>query len=81
MQELRKVGNLEGTSDEDFDRIYRVNVKGVYNCLSAALPAMKKADGSSSEYGVDCQFGGTARPLCLFDGQGRRSGHDLFRCT
>jgi len=42
MQELRKVGNLEGTSDEDFDRIYRVNVKGVYNCLSAALPAMKK---------------------------------------
>lgn len=38
---IAHVGNLEGTSEEDFDRIYKVNVKGVYNCLAAAVPAMK----------------------------------------
>ena len=39
---IAHVGNLEGRSEEDFDRIYRVNVKGVYNCLSATLPTMKE---------------------------------------
>ena len=27
------IGNVETTSEEDFDRLYKVNVKGVYNCL------------------------------------------------
>src|SRR5436190_15100520 len=36
------VGNIENTNEEDFDRLYKVNVKGVYNCLHAALPAMKE---------------------------------------
>jgi len=27
--------------EQDFDRLYSVNVKGVYNCIHAALPAMK----------------------------------------
>ena len=36
------VGNAENTSEQDFDRLYRINVKGVYNCLHAALPHMKK---------------------------------------
>jgi NAD(P)-dependent dehydrogenase (short-subunit alcohol dehydrogenase family) len=36
------VGNLENTSEADFDRLLSVNVKGVYNMLSAVLPAMKK---------------------------------------
>jgi 2-keto-3-deoxy-L-fuconate dehydrogenase len=36
------IGNVETTSEEDFDRLYRVNVKGVYNCLHAAVPLMKK---------------------------------------
>ena len=39
---IAHVGNLEGTSEEDLDRIYRVNVKGIYNCLSATLPTMKE---------------------------------------
>lgn len=38
---IAHVGNLEQTSEADFDRVYGVNVKGVYNCLSAAIPSMK----------------------------------------
>jgi NAD(P)-dependent dehydrogenase (short-subunit alcohol dehydrogenase family) len=34
------VGALAGTTEEDLDRVYRVNVKGVYLCARAALPAM-----------------------------------------
>ncbi|WP_291870275.1 SDR family oxidoreductase [Maribacter sp.] len=35
------VGNVENTSEEDMDRIYRVNIKGVYNCIHAVVPYMK----------------------------------------
>lgn len=38
---IAHVGNLENTSEEDFDRIYQVNVKGAYNCLFVAIPMMK----------------------------------------
>ncbi len=38
---IAHVGNLENCSEADFDKIYQVNVKGVYNCLSAILPKMK----------------------------------------
>lgn len=38
---IAHVGNLENCSEADFDKIYQVNVKGVYNCLSAAIPKMK----------------------------------------
>ncbi len=36
------VGNVENTGEADFDRLYNVNVKGVYNCLQAAVSMMKK---------------------------------------
>jgi 2-keto-3-deoxy-L-fuconate dehydrogenase len=39
------VGKLESTSDEDFERIFRINVKGVYNCMYAAIDSMKTAGG------------------------------------
>ena len=39
------VGNIEQTDDEDFDRLYNVNVKGVFNCIKAILPKMKKKGG------------------------------------
>jgi len=40
------IGNAENTNEEDFDRLYNVNVKGVYNCIRAALPIMKtKSNG------------------------------------
>jgi len=43
---IAHIGNLEATSEEDFDRIYNVNVKGVYNCLKAGVPMMKSKGGS-----------------------------------
>lgn len=39
---ISHVGNLENTSGEDMDRLYNVNVKGVYNCMQAAISIMKK---------------------------------------
>jgi 2-keto-3-deoxy-L-fuconate dehydrogenase len=34
------VGNVETTDEATFDRLYRVNVKGVFLCTKAALPSM-----------------------------------------
>ena len=39
------VGNIEQTEEEDFDRLYQVNVKGVFNCVKSILPRMKKKGG------------------------------------
>ena len=39
------IGTAESTSEADFDRLYKVNVKGVYNCLRAAIPVMKRGGG------------------------------------
>ena len=35
------VGNLEMCEEEDLDRLYNINVKGVFNCLKACIPLMK----------------------------------------
>src|SRR5699024_8923001 len=34
------IGTAVTTTGEDFDRIYRVNIKGVYHCIHAVLPNM-----------------------------------------
>jgi 2-keto-3-deoxy-L-fuconate dehydrogenase len=39
------IGNAESTSEEDFDRVLRVNVKGIYNCIHAGIGYMKAAGG------------------------------------
>lgn len=39
---IAHVGNAENTQEEDFQKVFNVNVKGVYNCIQAALPIMKK---------------------------------------
>lgn len=39
------VGKADNTSEEDFDRVFRINVKGVYNCLHTVLPIMKNNGG------------------------------------
>jgi len=39
------VGNLENTSPEELDRLYEVNVKGVYHCLYFSVPKMVKQGG------------------------------------
>ena len=38
---IAHVGNLENTSEADLDRLYSINVKGIYNCLAAIVPEMK----------------------------------------
>jgi 2-keto-3-deoxy-L-fuconate dehydrogenase len=35
------IGTVETTMEEDFTRLFNVNVRGVYNCLQAAVMAMK----------------------------------------
>ncbi|RRQ48009.1 SDR family oxidoreductase [Maribacter algicola] len=42
---IAHVGNIEQTSEEDMDRLYSVNIKGVYNCIYATIPAMKEHGG------------------------------------
>jgi NAD(P)-dependent dehydrogenase (short-subunit alcohol dehydrogenase family) len=44
---IAHVGNVETTSEADFDRVYQVNVKGAYNCLFAAVPLMKAQGGGA----------------------------------
>lgn len=44
---IAHVGNVENTSEEDFERVIGVNVKGVYNCLHAAVPVMKNTGGGA----------------------------------
>jgi 2-keto-3-deoxy-L-fuconate dehydrogenase len=39
------VGKLETTTEADFDRIFQVNVKGIYNCMYAAIAHMKAGGG------------------------------------
>lgn len=35
------IGNIEETKESDLDRLYNINVKGVYNCISGVIKAMK----------------------------------------
>ena len=40
------IGNLESTTEADFVRLFNVNVKGVYNCMKAAISPMKEKGGA-----------------------------------
>ncbi len=42
---IAHVGSAETTEEKDFDRLMLVNVKGVYNCIRAAIPHMKSKGG------------------------------------
>jgi NAD(P)-dependent dehydrogenase (short-subunit alcohol dehydrogenase family) len=42
---IPQIGNIENTSEADFDRILRVNVKGYYNCIFAGVGHMKAHGG------------------------------------
>ncbi len=39
------IGNVEKTTEADMDKVYNVNVKGVYNCIYAVIPFMKEKGG------------------------------------
>ena len=42
---IAHIGKADSTAAADFDRVLNVNVKGVYNCLYAAIPGMKARGG------------------------------------
>src|SRR2546425_1474735 len=42
---ISQIGTAESTSEEDFDSILRVNVKGYYNCIRACIGHMKERGG------------------------------------
>ena len=42
---IAHVGNLETTTESDFDAVYRINVKGVYTCMQSVVPYMKSNGG------------------------------------
>ena len=39
---IAHVGNIEACKEKDLDRLYEVNIKGVYNCSRAIIPLMVK---------------------------------------
>lgn len=41
------IGKADNTGEADFDRVINVNVKGVYNCLHAAIPHMRERGGGA----------------------------------
>jgi len=42
---ISHVGKLEATAEEDFEKLFQVNVKGVYNTMQAAVNVMKQQGG------------------------------------
>ncbi|MFC4219521.1 SDR family NAD(P)-dependent oxidoreductase [Flagellimonas marina] len=38
---IAHVGNIEAVMEQDLDRLYQVNIKGIYNCTKSILPHMK----------------------------------------
>lgn len=39
---IAHVGNIEQTEGADLDKLYQVNIKGVFNCSKAIIPVMKQ---------------------------------------
>jgi 2-keto-3-deoxy-L-fuconate dehydrogenase len=56
------IGNVENTTESDFDRLYNVNVKGVYNCLQVAVSLMKQ-----NKYGAILNLASIANNVGLPD--------------
>jgi 2-keto-3-deoxy-L-fuconate dehydrogenase len=44
---IAHIGDVLNTTEDDFDRIYQVNVKGVYNCLKSGVNFMLKSGGGA----------------------------------
>lgn len=56
------IGRADNTPEADFDRIFRINIKGVYNCLYATIPHLKAGGG-----GVILNMASVAATLGLSD--------------
>jgi NAD(P)-dependent dehydrogenase (short-subunit alcohol dehydrogenase family) len=59
---IAHVGRADNTSEEDFERVMNVNVKGVYNCIYAAIPIFK-----NTGQGIILNLGSVAGHVGLAD--------------
>jgi len=60
---IASIGSVEDCSPDELDRIYNVNVKGIYHCLHFAIPKMLKNGGAivnlasiASKVGIQDRF-------------------------
>ncbi len=44
---IAHIGTAETTTEEDMDKVFAVNVKGVYNCIHCAIPLLRANGGGS----------------------------------
>ncbi len=44
---ISHIGTATTTSEADFEKVFQVNVKGMFHCLQAGVNAMKKSGGGS----------------------------------
>jgi 2-keto-3-deoxy-L-fuconate dehydrogenase len=44
---ISHIGNLESTGEEDFEKVFQVNAKGVFTCSQAAIPKLKANGGGA----------------------------------
>jgi 2-keto-3-deoxy-L-fuconate dehydrogenase len=42
---ISHIGTVESTTEDDFDRVFRINVKGYFNCINAVIGSMQSAGG------------------------------------
>ena len=42
---IAHIGNIETVEETDLDRLYNVNIKGVYNCIKVSIPSLKEGGG------------------------------------
>lgn len=42
---IAHVGDIEHTTEEDLDRLYSVNIKGIFNCIRACIGSLKRSKG------------------------------------
>ncbi len=43
---IAHIGNIENTTESDLDRLYSVNVKGIYNAIAATIANLKQKNGA-----------------------------------
>lgn len=44
---IASIGNVEVATAEEMDRVYRVNVKGVFHCIQGVIPKMRASGGGA----------------------------------
>ncbi len=45
---IASIGNVEVATSEEMDRVYSVNVKGVFHCIQGVIPKMRAQGGARS---------------------------------